>query len=411
MSLALRPALRGLVPGLWECCLFWVLSVCNGNGSVLPVICPTRLETRTKEFSVCASHWELKTQGRNESEGLLAELMCDLVHPGVRAQHSPVPIACDGAETEQETLVEVRSDSDVQIDRLTWECVTTHLPNQLALKMDGAGAGHLYSAVIGLYATAVDSLAMTCRRVVVVALKALGVGPAGASTSADLGGSSKYSSTQGEGPVPIACEWGGDRAYALTNPKDGELFLSRMKPEETLVEVRSDSDVQIDRLTWECVTTHLPNQLALKMDGAGAGHLYSAVIGLYATAVDSLAMTCRRVVVVALKALGVGPAGASTSADLGGSSKYSSQGNDGSQELFRAVTQMNSQTSGQPGCCVKQAAFARGCVPSPCGVVRGLVVRAACGALQLRVCSSGYALRLALNDQFRTGTNSGNPTV
>ena len=33
-------------------------------------------------------------------------------------------------------------------------------------------------------------------------------------------------------------------------PKDGELCLSRMKPEETLVEVRSDSDVQIDRQTW-----------------------------------------------------------------------------------------------------------------------------------------------------------------
>ncbi|KAM3715609.1 Protein CFT1 [Dirofilaria immitis] len=33
------------------------------------------------------------------------------------------------------------------------------------------------------------------------------------------------------------------------DPKDGELYLSRMKPEETLVEVRSDSDVQIDRMT------------------------------------------------------------------------------------------------------------------------------------------------------------------
>ena len=33
------------------------------------------------------------------------------------------------------------------------------------------------------------------------------------------------------------------------DPKDGELCLSRMKPEETLVEVRSDSDVQIDRQT------------------------------------------------------------------------------------------------------------------------------------------------------------------
>jgi hypothetical protein len=33
------------------------------------------------------------------------------------------------------------------------------------------------------------------------------------------------------------------------DPKDGELCLSRKKPEETLVEVRSDSDVQIDRRT------------------------------------------------------------------------------------------------------------------------------------------------------------------
>ena len=33
-------------------------------------------------------------------------------------------------------------------------------------------------------------------------------------------------------------------------PKDGELCLGRTKPEETLVEVRSGSDVQIDRQTW-----------------------------------------------------------------------------------------------------------------------------------------------------------------
>ena len=37
---------------------------------------------------------------------------------------------------------------------------------------------------------------------------------------------------------------------ARWDPKDGELCLSRTKPEETLVEVRSDSDVQIDRQTW-----------------------------------------------------------------------------------------------------------------------------------------------------------------
>ena len=34
------------------------------------------------------------------------------------------------------------------------------------------------------------------------------------------------------------------------DPKDGELCLSRMKSDENLMEVRSDSDVQIDRQTW-----------------------------------------------------------------------------------------------------------------------------------------------------------------
>jgi hypothetical protein len=73
----------------------------------------------------------------------------------------------------------------------------------------------------------------------------------------------------------------------------------------------------------ECVTTHLPNRLALKMDGAGAEHLYSAVSCLYS--LGNLALTCKRVVAVAQKALDVDPAGASVSADLGGSSKYSSE--------------------------------------------------------------------------------------
>lgn len=41
-----------------------------------------------------------------------------------------------------------------------------------------------------------------------------------------------------------------ERERTRWDPKDGELCLSRMKPEETLVEVRSDSDVQIDRRTW-----------------------------------------------------------------------------------------------------------------------------------------------------------------
>ena len=41
-------------------------------------------------------------------------------------------------------------------------------------------------------------------------------------------------------------------AYEHTcwDPKGGELCLDRMKPEETLVEVRSRSDVQIDGQIW-----------------------------------------------------------------------------------------------------------------------------------------------------------------
>ncbi|KAL0745386.1 hypothetical protein Bca101_102117 [Brassica carinata] len=38
--------------------------------------------------------------------------------------------------------------------------------------------------------------------------------------------------------------------HACRDPKDGELCLSGAKPEETLVEARSDTDVQIVRLTW-----------------------------------------------------------------------------------------------------------------------------------------------------------------
>uniref|UniRef100_A0A915BH14 Uncharacterized protein n=1 Tax=Parascaris univalens TaxID=6257 RepID=A0A915BH14_PARUN len=90
---------------------------------------------------------------------------------------------------------------------------------------------------------------------------------------ADMGSGELMSNSAHHSPVLIACNR-AEVERICWDPKDGELCLSRMKPEETLVEVRSGSDVQIDRLTW---------------------------------------------------ALGVGPAGASTGADLGGSSKYSSE--------------------------------------------------------------------------------------
>ncbi len=49
---------------------------------------------------------------------------------------------------------------------------------------------------------------------------------------------------------PFRIVGGAEIERTRWDPKDGELCLSRMKPEETLVEVHSDSDVQIDRRTW-----------------------------------------------------------------------------------------------------------------------------------------------------------------
>ena len=51
------------------------------------------------------------------------------------------------------------------------------------------------------------------------------------------------------GGVMSACVRVAHRERTCWDPKDGELCLGRMKPEETLVEVRFDSDVQIDRRT------------------------------------------------------------------------------------------------------------------------------------------------------------------
>ncbi|GJY02025.1 hypothetical protein Tco_0360177 [Tanacetum coccineum] len=56
----------------------------------------------------------------------------------------------------------------------------------------------------------------------------------------------------------LICPWrcrrvdheGFECEHACRDPKDGELCLSGAKPEETLVEARSDIDVQIVRLTW-----------------------------------------------------------------------------------------------------------------------------------------------------------------
>jgi len=74
------------------------------------------------------------------------------------------------------------------------ECVTTHLPKQLALKMDCVVASCLYSAASGKDGSLFCGReALVSRRVASVCAEASSVGSRGAADGADLGGSSKYS--------------------------------------------------------------------------------------------------------------------------------------------------------------------------------------------------------------------------
>ena len=50
-------------------------------------------------------------------------------------------------------------------------------------------------------------------------------------------------------PILISFD-GFELEHICWDPKDGELCLNRVKPEETLVEARSRSDVQIDGQIW-----------------------------------------------------------------------------------------------------------------------------------------------------------------
>ena len=85
----------------------------------------------------------------------------------------------------------------------------------------------------------------------------------------------------------------------------------------------------------ECVTTHLPKQLALKMDGAKAPHLYSTVSAEQAFTAPKQKRVGRSQGWRG-RLLGVNLAGAAPGADLGGSSKYSREAlEDRSGEGFR----------------------------------------------------------------------------
>ena len=63
--------------------------------------------------------------------------------------------------------------------------------------------------------------------------------------------SAESRSCKGSSPVDLTSADGEvERERIRWDPKHGELCLSRSKPEETLVENRSNSDVQIDHPTW-----------------------------------------------------------------------------------------------------------------------------------------------------------------
>ena len=104
------------------------------------VTCPTRLETRTKESNMCASHWaRTKPRGAMKVKAFPAVGLGRIPYPsGLGRTAGPSRSHVDEAALErtrwdpkdgelclsrtkpEETLVEVRSDSDVQIDRQTW---------------------------------------------------------------------------------------------------------------------------------------------------------------------------------------------------------------------------------------------------------------------------------------------------
>ena len=88
------------------------------------------------------------------------------------------------------------------------ECVTTHLPKQLALKMDDAKAPHSYPAVGAEQALRGAPKRRRVGRSRGWRVRLLGVNLAGAAPGADLGGSSKYSRETPGGPMwrRVPCE-------------------------------------------------------------------------------------------------------------------------------------------------------------------------------------------------------------
>ena len=74
----------------------------------------------------------------------------------------------------------------------------------------------------------------------------------------------------------------------------GCLTRAHQTPQKVLVDIDSRTVAMEVGIAKECVTTHLPNQLALKMDGAGARDPCRAVEAMRAKCQASMSRRARR---------------------------------------------------------------------------------------------------------------------
>ncbi|KAI3480916.1 hypothetical protein L1887_56922 [Cichorium endivia] len=280
----------------------------------IPLDCLARLESpRASVVLLKSSGWSLHRFPRKEKALCLARLG----GPVNTATRSLVQVQLEWGHTE--------GDRPVEQERLSCGSL---------LRVDGVvssgfGSGHTASLVLGVSVWCGGlhfSPSRTSRPVGMFRSLAPGGARAGAwpcaallfaRTRGDLIGARRYQSLgrgrtedafdgrfglHSDRPAPVA-----HPERTRWDPKDGELCLARTKSGETLMETAG-------RWPWksesakECVTTHLPKQLALKMDGAEASCLYSAVRAREAGLVRHEALTSRRVASVCAEGSGREPA-------------------------------------------------------------------------------------------------------